>query len=404
LKGVAIQVWHPWFGVEASLLESQVAEFNQTNEWGITVRATSQNSYTELYSSVTAALPGEQEPDVVIALPEYAVGWDAASSVVDLTDYVDDATYGLTGTEVSDFPAAFWAQDAVGGKRLGVPAERGASFLIYDSTWAKDLGYAATPSTSSEFRRQACGAHQTTVTDADKANDAQGGWLINTQAMTFLSWMMAFGGGVLEGDGYHFLTPKNLAGLTFVKQVYDEGCAWTLPPAGDATAAFAAREAMFATANLEQLPDYARAMAAANNADSWTVLSFPGPDQAGLVIYGSSYVVLKSTAERQLASWLFVRWMLSAENQKKWVEATGLFPLRTSVLASLGDYQKSHPQWSAAIDLIPTAQNQPQLASWRQVRVMVGDGFDAMFRSNTPSGRVAEILAIMERAASDLSK
>ena len=164
LKGVAIQVWHPWFGVEASLLESQVAEFNQTNEWGITVRATSQNSYTELYSSVTAALPGEQEPDVVIALPEYAVGWDAASSVVDLTDYVDDATYGLTGTEVSDFPAAFWAQDAVGGKRLGVPAERGASFLIYDSTWAKDLGYAATPSTSSEFRRQACGAHQTATT------------------------------------------------------------------------------------------------------------------------------------------------------------------------------------------------------------------------------------------------
>jgi hypothetical protein len=36
--------------------------------------------------------------------------------------------------------------------------------------------------------------------------------------------------------------------------------------------------------------------------------------------------------------------------------------------------------------------------------VMVGDGFDAMFRSNTPAGRVAEILAIMERAASDLSK
>ena len=98
---------------------------------------------------------------------------------------------------------------------------------------------------------------------------------------TFLSWMMAFGGGVLEGDGYHFLTPKNLAGLTFVKQVYDDGCAWILPPAGDAPAAFAGRQAVFATANLEQLPEYARAMAAANNADSWTVLRFPGPDQAG---------------------------------------------------------------------------------------------------------------------------
>jgi multiple sugar transport system substrate-binding protein len=397
-------VWHPWFGVEASLLESQVAEFNKTNEWGITVRAISQNNYTELYSNVTGALPGDQGPDVAIALPEYALGWDADGSVVDLTDYVNDPTHGLTGAEVGDIPALFWSQDAVAGKRLGVPAERGASFLVYDSTWAKDLGYAAAPRTSSEFRLQGCAAHKVMASDADKTNDAEGGWLIKPDATTLLSWMMAFGGGVLEGDGYHFLTPKNLASLTFVKKVYDEGCAWTLAPAGDAPAAFASRQAVFASANLEQLPDFARAMAAANNPDSWTVLGFAGPDQAGLTIYGSSYVLLKSTAERQLASWLFVKWMLSAENQKKWVEVTGLFPLRTSVLASLSEYEKSHPQWSAAVDMIPTAQNQPELASWRQVRVMVGDGFDAMFRSNTPSGRVAEILAIMERAASDLSK
>jgi hypothetical protein len=53
---------------------------------------------------------------------------------------------------------------------------------------------------------------------------------------------------------------------------------------------------------------------------------------------------------------------------------------------------------------MPEAQIQPQLASWRQVRVMLGDGFDAMFRANTPAGRVAEILAIMDRTAGDLSQ
>ncbi len=62
------------------------------------------------------------------------------------------------------------------------------------------------------------------------------------------------------------------------------------------------------------------------------------------------------------------------------------------------------PLQSAAVSLLPHAQIQPQLASWREVRVMIGDGFDAMFRSNTPSGRVAEILAIMGTAARDLSK
>jgi len=134
------------------------------------------------------------------------------------------------------------------------------------------------------------------------------------------------------------------------------------------------------------------------------VLPFPGSFQNGLIVYGSSYVILKSTPEQQLASWLFVRWLLSPENQKKWVEVEGLFPLRNSTLELLGDYQKSHPQWAQAVALLPQAQMQPQLASWRKVRTMIGDGFKAMFQSNTPVGRVAEILAIMETTARSIAK
>ena len=127
------------------------------------------------------------------------------------------------------------------------------------------------------------------------------------------------------------------------------------------------------------------------------------PAQAALQVYGASFVVLKSTPQQQLAAWLFLRWMLASQQQEKWVEVTGLFPLRTSMQPSLDAYARSHPQWAAAVKLLPDGQGQPQLASWRQVRIMIGDGFDAMFRTNTPSGRVAEILAIMDRTARDLS-
>jgi hypothetical protein len=70
----------------------------------------------------------------------------------------------------------------------------------------------------------------------------------------------------------------------------------------------------------------------------------------------------------------------------------------------LGDYKNSHPQWSAAVDLLPQAQIEPQLASWKEIRVMLGDGFENMFSSNIPAGRVAEILAIMESTSADLTK
>ncbi len=406
LKGVTIQVWMPWFGIDTNLFLSQVNDFNSSNPWGITVQATSQQSYSELYNQVSSSFASPDRPQLVIALPSQALSWDALQETVDLTRYISDPKYGMTQSDVEDFPAVFWSQDEVNGRRLGMPAQRTARFMLYNAGWAQELGFANPPQNTSDFRQQACRAHQTMLSDSDRKNDGQGGWLVDDSATTFLSWMEAFGGGVLDANNnYQFLHPKNLSALTFVKQLYDDGCAWMAAPDSDVPTAFAQRRALFATAALEDLPDYARAMATAGNTDEWTVLPFPGQSGKGtLVAYGSSYVVLKATPEQQLAAWLFVRWMLSPQNQQKWVEVNGMFPLRTSVLPLVADYEKSHPQWKDAVALLPDAQMEPQLASWREVNVMIGDGFDAMFRSNTAAGRVAEILAIMETTARDISK
>ena len=227
LKGITIQVWHPWFGVEANLFQSQVDEFNKTNQWGIAVQSTSQFDYDELFNNVTTSLPTPDHPRLVIGLPEYALLWNAKSDVVDLTDYVNDPKYGLSEADVKDIPSVFWNQDEINGQRLGIPAERSARFLLYNVSWARELGFYSAPVTADDFRKQACAAHATMLTDKIKSNDGLGGWLVDTQAMTALSWLTAFGSGVLEGNGYRFLTPNNLAALTFVKQLYDDGCAWT---------------------------------------------------------------------------------------------------------------------------------------------------------------------------------
>jgi ABC-type glycerol-3-phosphate transport system substrate-binding protein len=404
LQAVGIQIWHPWLGVEASLLEAQVAKFNKVNEWGIAVRAMGHSSFTELYTDISESLAGAEGPQLAVTLPEHPIEWDASGYVVDLDSYIADPAYGLESGEVSDFPTVFWNQDVVAGTRLGVPAQRSARLVIYNKAWARELGFEDPPLTEAQFREQACAAHTALLRDEDPANDGQGGWIVDTHSMTLLSWMVSFGGGVLDGSGYRFLSPKNLEAVAFLKQLYDDACAWLPRASEEPAAAFAARGALFATGGLEELSEFGRALAAAENSDEWTVLTVPGPDQPGIVTYGSSFVVFTGSPEQQLASWLFIRWILSPENQKEWVEATGLFPLRSSMVEQLASYSRSHPQWAAAVQLVPRAQIQPQLASWRMVRVMLGDGFNAMFRSDTPSGRVAEILAIMDRTASDLAK
>jgi ABC-type glycerol-3-phosphate transport system substrate-binding protein len=218
---------------------------------------------------------------------------------------------------------------------------------------------------------------------------------------------MAFGGGVQEEQGYRFLTPGNIAAFRFVKTLQQKSCAWVPSPDLPLPDRFAARQALFATASLEDLPAQARAFSAANNTDEWTVLKFPGDEHDALVVYGSSYIMFETDDATQLASWLFMRWMLSAENQARWIQSTGLFPLRSSTMQLLGDYSASHPQWAEAVKLLVDGQPTPQLASWRLVRVMLEDGFRDMFDTirhpDLTEGQVPLILKQMDETAEDLS-
>jgi sn-glycerol 3-phosphate transport system substrate-binding protein len=405
LRGIQVTVWHPWFGAEASLFETQVAKFNTENEWGIIVNGQSQVNYTELFLQTQAAIEESTAPQVVIGFPEHALEWQ--EHVVDLTPYVSDPIYGLSDADLSDFPDVIWAQDEVDGKRFGVPAQRTARFLLYNQTWARELGFDSPPATSADFEQQAYAAHKAVGTDEDPNNDALGGWLIDSNPMTPLSWMIAFGGGVQEAEGYRFLTPGNIAAFRFVKTLQQKNCAWVASLDLPIPDRFASRQALFVTASLEDLPDQVRAFSAAGSRDEWTVLKFPGDERDALVVYGSSFIVLESDDVTQLASWLFLRWILSAENQARWVQSTGLFPLRKSMMQQLSDYPSSHPQWAEAVKLLPDGETTPQLASWRLVRVMLEDGFRDMFdiirHPDLTDGQVPLILKQMDDTAEDLN-
>jgi multiple sugar transport system substrate-binding protein len=403
LRGVVIMAWHPWFGMEASLFETQVADFNASNEWDITVLTAGQSNYAELFNNVTASLAAPDRPQLVIGLPEQALYWDEHAGVVNLTPYVSDPIWGMSQTDVADFAPVFWEQDQMGDKRLGMPAQRTTRLMFYNQTWASELGFNAPPTTANEFHKQACAANASFRTNADATDDALGGWLVDTDSMTAMSWMLAFGGGPLEGEGYRFLAPNNVEAFRFAKSLFEEGCAFQLTETS-AIDAFATRRALFITSGLENLAAQSRAFLTIQSTDEWTVIPFPGDGTETMAVYGSSFIVMPSTDVQQLATWLFVRWMLSKENQSRWVSTTGMFPLRTSTLNLVADYAAAYPQWVEAVKLLPQAQGTPRLASWRQIRLVLGDGFDFMFRINMPVGEVAAILAQMDTAVQDLTK
>jgi ABC-type glycerol-3-phosphate transport system substrate-binding protein len=401
LRGVSLQVWRAFSGAAADVFTDQLAQFNTLNEWGIIVYQSAYGDYASLFEAVDAGLASDPRPDLTAALPEQAFAWQARGAVVDLNPYLYDPTWGLSASEIADIPAVFWTRDAAGGQRLGAPAERSARFLFYNQTWARELGFTSPPASPEEFRLQACAANAFYRQDTVKQNDGYGGWMVNTQPETVLSWLLAFGGGALQDGEIHFSTPENRAALEFLKGLYDEHCAW-ISTEPNPYESFARRSALFVAADLAEVSRLAETMARLGNSDEWTLLPFPGESGPVLVTSGPAYILLASTPEKQLAAWLFVRWLLTTDNQAQWVQAAGRLPLRFSALDLLGEYRAAHPQWEAAVGYLSLAQTAPPSAGWRAAQYVLSDGTAFVFRTDLAVDKIPSILEEMDATVEEL--
>jgi multiple sugar transport system substrate-binding protein len=398
LKNVEVVAWHGWDGSSASLFAQMAAEFTLSNRWGVKVKIVPQRNLSLLAAEMDKSLRTPEHPDIVVALPEQLLGWK--ESLADLTPYVSQPDLGV-GRD--DIPPAFWEQSFVDGVRFGVPAARSARFVFYNVSFSRTLGFTAAPQTPDEFREQACAANAFWKMDADLTNDGYGGLALDVipNWQTPYSWLAASGGQVFANGEFHFNTPENIAALEYVSKLREDNCAWSSSSASNYEH-LAARRALFITGNLSNLAEQKAAITAAASTDEWSVLPFPG-QQPGIVAYGPDYAVLKSNPARQLAAWLFIRWMLEPQNQARWARETGLFPVRSSALDLLQSERASNPQWSAALDLIPLAKPYPQTAQWGTANRVMADGFMAYFGS-FPNATLEGVLKLMDATVEELNK
>jgi len=387
-----------------------VRAFNAENELGITAEAIYQGNYNDLYTKIDAALQEGEPPQLAAAYIEQILAWEQAQAdaIADLEPYVNDPQWGLTGAEQADFYPLFWKDDLVKGKRIGLPAQRSAYVLAYNTSWARELGFSAPPETPAQFRAQACAAAAANRLDADPDNDGTGGWAVNTAPSAILSWFFAFDSQVVkpDGSGYAFDTPETEKTLTFLKSLYDGGCAWQKSDASPdeyAEAEFAARQALFITTALADLPQLGAAMRSANNRDKWTVIGFPTADRQPVIgTFGPSFVVFQGRPEEQLAAWLLAEWLSAPAQQARFIQASSTFPTRADTLDLLDRYKTEQPQWAAAQALLANARSEPAFASWRVVRWVLSDVGTQVFRYYFTGDRISATLELMDDTAAEL--
>ncbi|MEI6291879.1 MAG: hypothetical protein WCP19_15770, partial [Chloroflexota bacterium] len=134
--------------------------------------------------------------------------------------------------------------------------------------------------------------------------------------------------------------------------------------------------------------------------DSWTLLPFPG-SRPGNVFFGPDMAILKSSPERELGAWIFLRWLLEPQIQLRLSRSTGLMPVTQPVLKMLRTDITLPAQWAAGIDLIPQALIYPQTKTWRLADKILEDGMAAYDRSY-PNVTLDVVLQKMDDTLSDM--
>jgi multiple sugar transport system substrate-binding protein len=382
LKGSEIKIVHPWSGESADVVRDLITKFNQNNVWGIKVTEVVGGSTSETARMFVENMKTSDGMDIVVVPPEYLAVWNNEGNIIDLNPYLSNNEWGIQNSEKDNFLPQSWNSNTVKNGQIGIPTQINLQFLVYNRTWATELGFNNAPQTQDEFKEQVCAAAHASNFDNQKENDGTGGWIINSSSQTILSWINAFNGSKAWTSDSSIVLNQDETGeaFSYLRNLYENGCAWNSRVASPFNY-FADRQVLAFSATLPDLMELEKTLAFTKQTDEWLILPYPGKTGPSPVIMtGLSYGISKSNPTNELASWLFLRWMMLPRHQARLAEASGSIPAARSAVELMKDFANSHSWWQAARNLVGDAHMVPSTPAWRQVRPVLEDSFWQMLQ------------------------
>ena len=384
-SGQTVTFWHQHSGAREEALQELIGRFNESNPHGITVVAENQGGYGDIFRQMLLLLGTPDVPDVVVAYQNQAATYQLSNGLIDMTSLVNSPMWGLSEEEQADFFPGFFRQDVFStfdGARLGFPPNRSLEVMYYNMDWLEELGFDGPPTTPAEFREVSCAAAENPFSSA--AGEGSNGYEISLDASRFASWTFAFGGDVFdyEANRYTYNSPAAIEAMTFLQDLFNDGCGGTVTGQRGDQANFGIGTLMFAIGSSSGLPFYQSAVE--GGADfNWSVAAIPHiTDEPVMNVYGAS-VSMPDTGslERQLATWLWLKDYTSAEVQAEWALRSNYFPVRESVAESamIQEEFSNNPAYESAFNLLQFATPEPPVPGYDFVRDRVAEAMADIF-------------------------
>jgi multiple sugar transport system substrate-binding protein len=373
--GKLVIYWHALTGKDEDALLALIDDFNASNEWGIVVVGEYHGDLETIYEAVMDGIETGQTPNLVMTNPGLAAAYAGRGAAVPLTPYLTHREWGFTATEENDFYAGALAVDQLpqlDNQLFSFPTCRSLQVLYFNADWLKELGLDAPPRTWTDFRDIACAA-------SDPENGMYG-FEFGMDGGLFSSLLSTRDVSLLNAGAtaYTMGGERGRAGLQYLQKLISSGCAQWESEAGY-KADFATGYVLFVIDSSDELPEYEHLVDDAGKF-SWDITYLPHTtEKPRISSSGVSTLILPASPEEQLATWLFVKWLAEPEQQGRWAQQQGCFPLRRSALEEMTTYLEEHPRYSAAAQLLDEVWiTEPNVTGYAECGTEIGRMLNAV--------------------------
>ena len=395
--GAEVVFWYQHTTTREEALLQMIDEFNRTNPDSITVRGEFSGSYGDIYNKMMVGLQAGSLPDLLVAYQNQAVVYHLGDGLVDLTPYMRSPRWGLSEAELGDYIQAFLQQDFIQGVQMCFPPNRSVEILYYNADWLQELGHSGPPAVWAEFAAICRQARDQPFSRAASAGRSLG-FMFEADASRLASMIFTRSGDMMnsEATAYTLDTPQAAEAMRQMQELVGDGSADVLSERYGDQKEFALGQLLFMMRSSSGIPFVASAVEDDGVGFRWSVVAPPHVgDEPVVNVYGASLSVCRTTPERELASWLFVKWFTEPAQQARWVHASNYFPARRSTADELGGYFVENPRYRAVYQLLDFGKSEPAVPGYQLVRRLI----EVAMIEIAQGGDIGAILTRLERDA-----
>ncbi len=340
LVGLNLVVWHAQRDAVRETLEEFTAQFNEENPYGLTVSLHADVSEDEMDAGLLAQPANSHFPQIIIAESPRLKKWQSQDlPMVMLKNYMDHPRWGFAAQQIEPVLSSMLAQEFWQGNLTTLPLWHNPDLLVYNNAFGQILGFREAPESLEALETQICAAWKFIREDDDPSNDGTGGWILNRSAGSLISWLLSRNGEQLDLSVF----PEGAFGeqfvetLSWLRGLFDQGCVWQ-SRLSDPYDYFSGHSALVYSGSFADIKAQRNSFSREeqNKLDDWMLIPYPAAEEEGastrpLVFSNAvSAGIFTGSAEEQMASWVFLSWLMGEERAASLALKADAWPVQES--------------------------------------------------------------------------